>query len=72
MRAIQAIENAGIYLVRSRNLEGECRLNATEAARSDNPDVQALAIFSVALAEVTGAKDDGWVKEIKSTLQLPN
>jgi hypothetical protein len=32
-------------------------------------DIQALAIFSVLLARVTGAQDDGWVATVEQNLQ---
>lgn len=65
---VGTLERAGKYLVKTRNLRKECALSATQAARSDNPEVQALAVISVALAEAVGAKDDGWVGKIKQEL----
>lgn len=68
--AVLILEHAGTHIVRSQSLRKECLLLATEAARHHNPDVNTLAILSVALAEVIEAKNDGWVNEIKRTLGL--
>lgn len=66
--AVTKLEHAGRYLVKTHNLRSECMMSATQAARAANPDARALAVLSVALAEVVGARDDGWVAEIKGTL----
>ena len=70
--AITTIENAGKYLVESRKLHQFCDLDVTDAARANNPDVQALALLSVVLAAICGVIDDGWVEKAKSALGLEN
>src|ERR1700730_18895904 len=68
--AISKIENAGKYLVKSRALRKECQLTATQAAHSRNPDVQALALLSLVLAEITGQQNELWCLEVKAALEV--
>jgi len=72
MSAIKKLERVGKYLVKTYDLREDCKLVATEAAQSPNADVRALAVLTVALADIVGAKDDGWVAQIKTTLGYPN
>ena len=66
--AIDKIDHIGKYLVKTRNLHSVCALSAVQAAHTNNPDAHCLSILAVALAAISGAKDDGWVTEIKATL----
>jgi hypothetical protein len=72
MKAITILENAGKHIAQGISRDTLTSFTAVEAARSPYPNLQALAILSVSLARVTGAKDDGWVGEICSTLGIPN
>lgn len=72
--AILTLENAGKYIVKSYNLRNECELSATQAARHENPNVQALAVISIGLAGVIfngiDGSEDGWVLEAKAALGI--
>jgi hypothetical protein len=73
LKAVRILEHAGKHLVKSRGSEvyGAARsLNATQAARSTNPDVQALAVLSVLLYRAVGSQQDGWVDEITAILGM--
>jgi hypothetical protein len=71
-QAIGLLEDAGKYLVKTRGAHVHAAaqaFTATDASESTDPDIQALAIFSVLLARVTGAQDDGWVATVEQNLQ---
>jgi hypothetical protein len=70
--AVTTIQNAGKYLVKSRRLEKiVVNVNAVEGSHYDHPDVQALSIFAVLIARVTGVRHDGWVFQICDNLGIP-
>lgn len=70
-QAISKLEHAGKYIVKSRRLEAACLcFTAVDGANSNNPDLQALAVISVALARVVGAQDDGWTGKVCTRLGL--
>lgn len=71
-KAITTLENAGKYLCKSRNLQDAVvHYNASQASKSENPEIQVFAILAVLLARVVGSNDDGWVSSICSTLNIP-
>lgn len=71
MEAITKLEHAGKYIVKSRSLQAACCcFSAVDGANSDNPDLQALAVISVALARVVGAQDNGWTRTICNRLKV--
>lgn len=69
-KAISTLENAGRYILLSRDLESTLgNLSAVDAAQSDNADLNSLALIAVLMAKVVGAPDDdGWQEKVRSQL----
>lgn len=69
--AIEMLESAGKYLVKSRNLRSEVeRHTAISAASHANPDMQAFAVLSIALAHIVGQHNQEWVRQAKEILKI--
>ena len=65
-RATRILSEAGKHLVKANlwSLEHVHALKtftAIDGSKSQNPDIQALALISVLIARVIEVKDDGWV-----------